>query len=1228
MSEQTVDSSHTELHTCRICQGEGTPEDPLFYPCKCRGSIKYIHQFCLEEWLNHSGRNKKPACDICKTEYNFKTVYAENTPDRVPITLLLRKLRDSSVYFLSYAFQLGALFFGCILQIPLFWAFCTRFINWIIDRKTIHSDFFVSMIYGDNPVVGDPYDTQNLFENLLSTYVSSLTAILAIIAIFLFLYIEHEWVSKDPGFKKLIKKKIGEEHRSSNEWIQRAVDRIGQRQMNDGADARQVDIDRRLEDNLRNLANLNRIIEMQNRGDREEIIADAVRMLAERREEFAQRALQQEGAERQQRRRLERADRHNRNRMNFADRHFVNDVMQEQLRNAMAAAGEQEENDDSEEDPDFVPHSDNELDFDDSEPEDDHILNEMNHRDMDFDDDSGSDIDGEAFDNLVDNNAHAGNVVQANGALLGQPFPQDQNLLPEEGEFIEDILDQDFIMSLPVLWIIAAADVIIITFLILAYFFPFVIGKFVLSTCYFTVALSSKVSLKILNVFSLSHYLIAGYNNLNPSLTSLIEGQVIKPLLSFFEAYSSGDSPPSNFERLTPVITYFAIVHSSILLFLKLKTQEHSPRNPLKGTQRKIFVTLFDLVCTLKIFLILGIELVVFPSYCGLLLEFVLTPLFSYDLKLLSSKIDVISKFIFLRLAVNWGIGTTYMFFFALFVGMTRRFILRPGVLFFIRSPEDPNARIVHDALVRSLRLQLSRIGLSGLIYTLFILIGFGVVTLTLKSIQSEILPIDIFSLGFFLNLAIFGTMIRSNKELLTKYVRQYWSRAFKIASAKSRLSSFILGGSNPKERGYVVYKDIIAWLRGAKPDYTSPKSKIEAAELFKTTNIQAIFVPDGNLVRAPRSDTVSRKFVRKLFIPVTKDDIPLKTAEEVHRYENAKHPLDEFDDSEDELTTTNQYEIVYRPPMFGARVILLVAILWIFAVILITGGTMVSNLIGKPIVSISDSVLIHFLSWASGIEIQHSVSIFSLKLEGSSIVLGMAIITEIVKRYDQYIINKHLAENEERRAGPSFAQKVITFLIGISYRAGGAALITANCIFNMAWISLILSLCVNRPMNYYLKDSITEEAFSLVRSVLNLVCLSITIQPSFTRTKRKLIPILTGQDIDLNDLMTDLLIPTLKKLMIYPGLVWGFQALFAYHRLENVSIHSYIEIFISLIRETAPVPKIMILIHPIVLFTHVIYKIWVISTAYFRELQNELKKKYYSKGQTLQNSMENEESL
>lgn len=40
---------------CRICRSPEGPDDPLRFPCACRGSMKYVHQGCLRVWLNRRG---------------------------------------------------------------------------------------------------------------------------------------------------------------------------------------------------------------------------------------------------------------------------------------------------------------------------------------------------------------------------------------------------------------------------------------------------------------------------------------------------------------------------------------------------------------------------------------------------------------------------------------------------------------------------------------------------------------------------------------------------------------------------------------------------------------------------------------------------------------------------------------------------------------------------------------------------------------------------------------------------------------------------------------------------------------------------------------------------------------------------------------------------------------------------------------------------------------------
>ena len=46
---QTVSESGTDNYSfCRICQMQGDDRDPLFSPCRCSGSLRYIHGSCLK----------------------------------------------------------------------------------------------------------------------------------------------------------------------------------------------------------------------------------------------------------------------------------------------------------------------------------------------------------------------------------------------------------------------------------------------------------------------------------------------------------------------------------------------------------------------------------------------------------------------------------------------------------------------------------------------------------------------------------------------------------------------------------------------------------------------------------------------------------------------------------------------------------------------------------------------------------------------------------------------------------------------------------------------------------------------------------------------------------------------------------------------------------------------------------------------------------------------------
>ncbi|GFU30426.1 e3 ubiquitin-protein ligase MARCH3 [Nephila pilipes] len=52
---------------CRICYN-GPSRERLVRPCKCKGTIEYVHRHCLERWLESTNCE---TCELCR--YHFTT---------------------------------------------------------------------------------------------------------------------------------------------------------------------------------------------------------------------------------------------------------------------------------------------------------------------------------------------------------------------------------------------------------------------------------------------------------------------------------------------------------------------------------------------------------------------------------------------------------------------------------------------------------------------------------------------------------------------------------------------------------------------------------------------------------------------------------------------------------------------------------------------------------------------------------------------------------------------------------------------------------------------------------------------------------------------------------------------------------------------------------------------------------------------------------------------------
>uniref|UniRef100_A0A1A8FQ50 RING-type E3 ubiquitin transferase n=1 Tax=Nothobranchius korthausae TaxID=1143690 RepID=A0A1A8FQ50_9TELE len=60
----------SELEVCRICHCEGDDECPLITPCHCTGSLSFVHQACLNQWIKSSDTR---CCELCKFDFIMET---------------------------------------------------------------------------------------------------------------------------------------------------------------------------------------------------------------------------------------------------------------------------------------------------------------------------------------------------------------------------------------------------------------------------------------------------------------------------------------------------------------------------------------------------------------------------------------------------------------------------------------------------------------------------------------------------------------------------------------------------------------------------------------------------------------------------------------------------------------------------------------------------------------------------------------------------------------------------------------------------------------------------------------------------------------------------------------------------------------------------------------------------------------------------------------------------
>ncbi|KAH0551277.1 hypothetical protein KQX54_001337 [Cotesia glomerata] len=101
---------------CRVCRSEGLSDRPLFHPCICTGSIKWIHQECLLQWMRYS---RKEYCELCGHRFSFTPIYSPDMPRRLPLKDVVGGLFSSVVTAVSYWFHYTLVALAWLGLVPL-----------------------------------------------------------------------------------------------------------------------------------------------------------------------------------------------------------------------------------------------------------------------------------------------------------------------------------------------------------------------------------------------------------------------------------------------------------------------------------------------------------------------------------------------------------------------------------------------------------------------------------------------------------------------------------------------------------------------------------------------------------------------------------------------------------------------------------------------------------------------------------------------------------------------------------------------------------------------------------------------------------------------------------------------------------------------------------------------------------------------------------------------------
>lgn len=130
-----------------------------------------------------------------------------------------------------------------------------------------------------------------------------------------------------------------------------------------------------------------------------------------------------------------------------------------------------------------------------------------------------------------------------------------------------------------------------------------------------------------------------------------------------------------------------------------------------------------------------------FPTYCGLIVDFCTIPIFGPSIPI-EWRVAFFEQHPATSLFLHWIIGTTFMFQFALYISIIRE-TLRPGLLWFIRDPNDPNFNPMQEIYNRPFFNQMRKLLIGVLLYST-IIVGIVGGTVGIVKIFDFVIPLQL----------------------------------------------------------------------------------------------------------------------------------------------------------------------------------------------------------------------------------------------------------------------------------------------------------------------------------------------------------------------------------------------------------------------------------------------------------------------------------------------------